>query len=67
MKNTCKKCIWFGDAIFCCFHPINEGIRAFPDTDACDSFRDSDEGPLTEEELNNVAKLFIDDNEDYSM
>lgn len=68
MENTCDKCLWFGSAIYCCFHPDNEGRRAFPNMKACDVFRNRENNPLTEEEENNFRKmLFGDDNKDNSM
>lgn len=64
MKDTCEKCLWFGSAILCCFHPENEGIRAFPNMKACNKFRNVEDGPMTEEEKNKFKKLFCNDKED---
>lgn len=51
MENTCEKCVWFGDAILCCFHPENEGVRAFLTQKACEKFRDYELNPLSREEF----------------
>lgn len=65
MKDTCEKCLWFGSAILCCFHPDNEGSRAFPNMAACNHFRNYEDGPMTDEEKNKFMKmLFCDDKED---
>lgn len=35
MNKVCKDCAYFSCALFVCFHPENEGIRAFENTPAC--------------------------------
>ena len=55
-EKNCSTCGYFGDAIFCCFHPDNEGRRAFPNTKACNKHRNFAENPLTESEKNDFFK-----------
>ena len=39
MGKTCADCVYFSCALFVCFHPKNEGRRAFPDTPGCGKHR----------------------------
>lgn len=52
MSRICKNCAYYGSALFVCFHPENEGIRAFDTTPACKKYTEelSDEQKT---ELNN--------------
>lgn len=51
MNKVCKDCAYYSNVLYVCFHPDNEGIRAFDNTPACKNHCLE----LTEEEKN---KLF---------
>lgn len=38
-NKTCKDCVFYSSALFVCFHPENEGIRAFENSIACGKHR----------------------------